>query len=924
MSGPAEQANSIIETAKAFALDAKAKVEQTLQELASTDLTYDPLGAEFIAEGDPTGDIGDPSMGSFTSSMSPKEITETDFIPTQVVDKAEGDFTPSTTIGSVSAGAFNPTNTVTGPSGIGVYNAGISVPGVTSGAFNPSQKVTALQFTGFTPTHKIDAVNYSPPQFSTVDKLTYSKLIPKTTIDKVDVGDPDFEVDATIEVVDPPEFMPTGPLTVTFDPRPDVDLLANSVIQSWAPDLVDITVDPAPEVDIGSPPPVIQIATPIVLPELNLPEYEEVDFGPEPPIPVLSFGFTNERYSSALVDALRNKILDAFNNGTGLPDAIRVRLFARASEQVEKDALQARQQARKDRAALGYSSPPGALFLDLRRIEQRRIDDKSKLNRDQYIDDHQKELEEIRYYAAQGIALEGILVEEHARYLQRELESARYVLDAAIAIFGVQRDLYNLRAQRAEINARVMEAQIRAELAKLEKSRIEVEIQQLQAQVQRTEIEAYRALADAVRLKIDRYLAYIEGVKVRQANEESKIRVFEGRVRAYAEGVRAQSEAVGAWADGVRGEVSKLGVIETQARAFGAEMDGWRTGVQAKIEEKRLNFEAANLEVERVKLVLQAALAKLDSQTRQLEQEYRAHNTEYDVRARVIASQTDLVRSEALEHQTEYQARSAVASYRADAVRTEVARNLATYQARAAVASAAGEVARAEASAFSASRSAEASAAGAAASAVSAEASVNSARASALASAAQAQAAAVRAEATAHEATVGGQAAAVSANASAYSAEARGFEAKMSAKAATARSQADIVQADAAAHGARLRAQEAAAGAQASVIRAQTDEYRAMLAKYEVDGQLEIAKAAEVNRAAALTIERTRANAQLKLEAARIALDNTRRSQEMKVEIARATGQAAAALASAAFGAVQANASISGSSSDSTQHIYNY
>lgn len=921
------QVTGVFTDLKTYAGTALANASAALTDMAAVDLNFTGVNETYDITGEGPTSVGTPTIGSFSSEITIPGIEEGPFQTEAEIDPLTGEdsgFSPSEAVGSIAAGTFTPSQTVSGAT-LGAYSSSGSVTAPTVGSFHAPQSVNALSYVAFTPKQTVDKLGtYTAPDFSDITVPVWAKFNPKTKISKITAPAPEFTVDAEIELEPQPVFHPTGPITVSFDPRPEIDLLSSAAIAAWAPEINSLTVDPAPEVDPGTPPPLSAIDTNITIPTLNLPTYEEVDFGAEPAVPVLNFGFTNERYTSTLLDTIKAKITEVFANGTGLPDAVHARIFLRASEQVEREALQARQQARRDRAALGFDSPPGALSIDLSRIAQRRHDALSKLNREQFINDHQVELEEIRYYTAQGVALEGQLINEHAQYLQRELEAARYTLDAAVAIFGIKRDLYNLKARRAEINARVMEAQIRAEIAKLEALRAQVEIKQVQAEVQRTQVESFRARSEALRLTIDRYVAYLRGVEIQQAVEESKIKVFEGRVRAYAEGVRAQSEGVKGWADGVRGEVAKLGVIETQARVFNTEMDGWRTGAQGEIEAKRLTYEAARLEVERINAIIQTLTAKLDSQTRQFAAESQAYTADNQARVAVAGAEADKVRAEATEHQVEWSAKTSYINTQSEVIRQEVARNLLTYQARAAVAGSQAEVVRAAASAHQATASAQSQAASAEASAISAEASVNSARANMLATVAQAQSAALRAEAGVHQAKLSAEASAISGRAAAVGAEARVFSAIVGAKAAISDAQARVVQTEATSWQALVRSQEAAASAAAIAQRALTDEYRAVVAKYEVDGRLEIAKAQELNRKAQLDIERTRANLALRIEAARISLDLVARSQGLKVERARAIAQTNAALASSAMSAMNATAAISDSNSVSTEHRYNY
>lgn len=336
------------------------------------------------------------------------------------------------------------------------------------------------------------------------------------------------------------------------------------------PDRPVIPVYAAPDVDLDEAPPEYQDYTaeipfptlrPIVLPEPPVVDYDSIVFEGErpvfdatPPDPA-DFAFANTDYQGIIMDETKARVLAIFNGETGLPPAVENALFERVREREAELGEREAEQARTAWAARGFRHPPGMLLAAetrARREASRKISD---AHRDQFIQQHQAQLEMLRTALSTAMQMEDVWSRMFMSAEDRRLQAAKMKLDLQVQVFNALVNRFQAQGAMYAIDAQVFNAKFQAEQAKLEMYATELRGKQLigelneqdvrifatrvgaletNAQIYRARIEGYRALFDAINAKVGVYRAQIESNQVLLSGYETDVRAFGERLRAQA------------------------------------------------------------------------------------------------------------------------------------------------------------------------------------------------------------------------------------------------------------------------------------------------------------------------------------------------------------------------------------------------------
>lgn len=419
---------------------------------------------------------------------------------------------------------------------------------------------------------------------------------------------PTMVIDSSIQYEEPPSPSlvsvtdPTGALTgepvydltaptLDFGGKPNV-----SVDDSLptAPTLLSVDSPTAPTTTVGLPDSVtldgvVTALTPFTPVEIPIFTDTLGDFTARAPSAAIDF--TETEYSSTLLDEVKAKLSSMMAGGTGLPAAIECALFERAASRESQAANQARHQTLTEFAARGFSLPTGALAKRLEQITQQEQDQRATLNRDVMIRTHEVEIEQIRFAVANGIALEGQLINAHMLVMQRAFDAARSGVELAIALFNSQIEEHNLAVRAFATKAQVYGERVRGEIARADTQlthiRAQIESERLKIDSNAQKIAEYEAVRDKIlgeiSARISAYNADIQKANLTISNNAQTVDLYRGELQGFAELVRSREVAVRAWAEGVRGELGKVSSFEAQTRAYASRLEGWKTGVDAHI-----------------------------------------------------------------------------------------------------------------------------------------------------------------------------------------------------------------------------------------------------------------------------------------------------------------------------------------------------
>lgn len=433
------------------------------------------------------------------------------------------------------------------------------------------------------------------------------------------------------------------------------------VLDSIRPDIVlpsrpDATVGPAP-----SDAPNIQDVQPpeaplVTLP--NVPTFEELQIPNAPSFslptflstapqnlllpPTNTFGYVDQGYLSDLRDPLVAKLLDGLTNGGyGIEPNDEAALWARARDRAEQEGKIAVEQAGKDAVSTSFPMPQGAYYQRLDKARQSIQDKLSEINReialkraDLYVENRRFTITEVQKYETQAIALYNAVQE-------RALNFAKMSVDVGIAIYDAGVKNYNAQLDGYKTEASVFESRVRAELAKAELFKAQIEAEKLRGDFNQTKVNLFNAQLQGVQQTVNLYKARLEASNLLAQLQQQKLDVFKSRVTIFAETVRAKQTEFDMYKAGIQGEMAKIDIYKTDIEAYTtriqaeeaksritlqsnqsllqqydasvkqyqAQMEGFAKTVDARLEKAKTQITGYNADVAASNILIQALLA---------------------------------------------------------------------------------------------------------------------------------------------------------------------------------------------------------------------------------------------------------------------------------------------------------------------------
>lgn len=458
------------------------------------------------------------------------------------------------------------------------------------------------------------------------------------------IPSPGFDWDTTEETV--------ALLTGFFPPALSVDDIS-AVAPSFAPETVDLLPDlpvpdftgvapalaipQAPSAALPSAPtapsvsdPILPTAPTVVLPVapvlagITLPEPPSIDlpsFTSTAPVddlvtPTNSFEFFEQLYTSALLDELQAKLLDDLQNGGyGIEPADEAALWDRARARELEAALSEADDLVAQAASRGFPFPPGDLTVVLQRAHQKAQDKISGVSRDIALKRADLYVDNRRFTIEQTKQLEQVLIGYHNSVMERSLNSAKAVLDAAIQVYNTQIARFNARLDAHKTEAAVFESRVRAALSQTEVYRVTMEGKRIESDVQRTQVEVYNAQLNGVNSVVNLYRVQMEAAQVQAGIERLRIEAFRSLIDAYTAQVQAKVAEFNMFESRIRGEIAKAQAYESEVRAYTATVEGAKAKASIAIERLRGQIAIAGNTVEVFRTQMEEYKTNISAQT---------------------------------------------------------------------------------------------------------------------------------------------------------------------------------------------------------------------------------------------------------------------------------------------------------------------
>lgn len=448
--------------------------------------------------------------------------------------------------------------------------------------------------------------------------------------------DPNIGVDLNLPTITPTSFgsitsdMPTSPVLDAVPDIPDLNIpefqssissLNIPTAPAWtapgappdAPADEDVVVPAMPALAIPTPPTLAEITVPtfngLSLPTFNAqaPEFEGTA------LPGI-LQWSEPAYHSEIIGEVVEQLRKMWAGGTGLPPAVEQAMWARAADREDLSAARDINAVADEFSLRGFTMPSG---LQAARADQLRQDlavKKLGLNRELTIQIAQWQIENARFACEQGIAAENVFVNLFLNQAARAFEAAKFQIEAQLNIYNAQVTLFNARMNGYQISAQVFNSLIQAELAKIEVFKAEVEAEIARGQLNTQKVQAYAAMIDAIKSQTEMYRVQMQGAEIKSNVIRNKIEAFKAKVQAYAEQIQAQKVVFDAYESQVKGEAAKAGIIDAEARAYAALIQGKSAVAEITTKRAEVAIQKNRVLVEGYQSALEAEKARIQSQ----------------------------------------------------------------------------------------------------------------------------------------------------------------------------------------------------------------------------------------------------------------------------------------------------------------------
>jgi hypothetical protein len=355
---------------------------------------------------------------------------------------------------------------------------------------------------------------------------------------------------------------------------------------------------------------------------LTIPEFEGLTipvFAGERPVidfvpPSEHFEFTEQAYSSTLLDATKTKLAEMIQTGIGVPAEIERMIFDRARSREDDLSLQAEQEVIEDFASRGWSKPNGILSRQLQRVRQGNRAAASEINRTQAVEHFEAVRRNIVEALAQTVQLEGTLIGAHMQVQQRRFDTAKFAFEAILSIFNARITLHNAAVQAYQVDAQVYRELIQAEIAKVQAFKAQVEAQAVIGQMNETLARTYES-------RIRGVLALIEAYKAEFTAALSRIEVSKQQLEAHRLGVQTYSEQIRAWGlewegynSRVRAELGHATAADIASRNYYTSTQAWQTKHQVGFEKLRGHISIEDLRLRKFEALMRRWLGELEGE----------------------------------------------------------------------------------------------------------------------------------------------------------------------------------------------------------------------------------------------------------------------------------------------------------------------
>lgn len=275
--------------------------------------------------------------------------------------------------------------------------------------------------------------------------------------------------------------------------------------------------------------------------------------------------------------------------GTGFAPSVEDALYERARDKGAAEYLRTERAAWAGAAARGFTMPDAAALGASLLARQGLADNLARQATDIVVKQAEIEQANLQFAVQQSSNLRTTMFQAalsyHGNLIQingQALDYAKSVLASIVQTYELQLKAYNALLEGLRAEVAVYEAQMKGALALIDIYKAEIDALQAMTQVDVARIGVLRARVDVLQALADVYRTRVSAVVSKADLEKLKLERFGLQVTAHRALVEANNAEWGGYKAALEGNNSLVSLYTGQVSAFGTEMTGWRTAVEAK------------------------------------------------------------------------------------------------------------------------------------------------------------------------------------------------------------------------------------------------------------------------------------------------------------------------------------------------------
>ena len=443
-----------------------------------------------------------------------------------------------------------------------------------------------------------------------------------------------------------PDFEATAPVIQMPDLPNPLDAAAPEINVS----ATEITIPSTPTLNLPTLPSLADIVVPDPT-ELSIPTFTDAQPSDSDIVaPGETFYWHEDTYTSSSLTELQAQISTGLAGGTGLPDDVWNAIIARSTAAEEERGQRAIQEATEEWASKGWSDVGGVLDKRIREIRQGVQNAISEKNREVFIQQATMEVENLKFYVTQGIAMETVMIGLASQMAGRALEMEKYAFEASINIFNAKITRYNAQLQGWATAAQVYKDRIQAELAKLELDKVRLEGVKIKGELRQQDVQLYVAQLEGVQKVIEVFKAELAGVQAQVEVDKNQIEAAKARVQLYGEQVKNNLAEWSAYGEQVKGQLGRVQVFEAETKAFQSLMQAYEIENKTNVSRAETEVKVEGLKIEKLSEEIKKFQAEIGAESDRI----KSGAIIYDAQAKIYSSELGAEQSRVIADDRQY------------------------------------------------------------------------------------------------------------------------------------------------------------------------------------------------------------------------------------------------------------------------------